>query len=57
MYIRTKIFQRKGDDKPFFTQEVNGTHAIQLMIVKVAEHFFGAKISEQIKLIFDKELN
>jgi len=55
MYIRTKLFNRKGEVKPFSTIEVNGEHAIKLLILRLSENFFGKVFSDKIKSVFDKE--
>lgn len=51
MYIRLKIFEKKvvGDsNKPIFRYEVNGTHAIKIMVITLIKQFSGEKISEKV---------
>jgi hypothetical protein len=55
MYIHAKFFGKKGDVKPFLTQDINGNHAAELFIISMAERFFSVAKSEKIKQILKED--
>lgn len=60
MYIRLKIFERKEESKlntPLASYEVNGTHAIRLIIVYLLEFAYPKEIKDKIKNILEQMEN
>ena len=56
MYIRLKIYEKRENYKfnnPLFSYEINGTHAVKLMILYLVETFYSKQLRDKIKDIIE----